>query len=48
MKKKTKKFSIFDSFYYFFANNGYDKVLYPSSWDKKEEKEILLKKEHKK
>ena len=41
------KFNIFDSFFYFFANNGYDKVFWPSSFDKSKEKNALCLKEQK-
>ena len=51
MKKQTKEEqadAIFARFFYFFSNNGYTNVMYPESWDKKEERRKINEQEEKK
>ncbi len=42
-KKKKSKISVFDAFFFWVHENGYTKATYPDSWDKKEERELLIK-----
>lgn len=37
--------SIFDRFFYFVSENGYTNVTYPDDWDKKAEREQIIKDE---
>ena len=51
MKKQKRIEStgdIFDRFFYFLADNGYALAMFPSSWDKREERRKINELEEKK